>query len=234
MRTDVLAHHRVKAIDAVVIETSGTADPEAIGKLMSDHGLAEAFQLRSIVTVVAPAKLSKLLGNLPVVEAQLQCSDTIVINKTDTVDAATLHAVEAAVRALNPTARIVRASYCEFEYSLPAKPPAPPEAELATCDANPFTTAEVVWPDKRSLAEAKAWLRSLPDSILRIKGRIETPEGSYHVERTVDGLEVGATAPGPARLVLIAHDEDEADLVAAVAAVASTANPCIAEQPGRF
>ena len=88
MRDRVLAWHRESPLDAVVIETSGTADPEAIGQLMADHGLSTAFELRSIVTVAAPRKLVKLLGNLPVVEAQLCVSDRIVINKTDTVSAA--------------------------------------------------------------------------------------------------------------------------------------------------
>lgn len=220
MREDVLGHHRKKPIDAVVIETSGTADPEAIGRLMSDHGLADNFELRSIITVVAPSIITKLLGNLPVVEAQLQSSDTIVINKTDTVDENEMQAVESAMREQNPTARLLRASYCDIDFLLRDKRPQAPDGDLSTCDANPFSTLETTWPAEASLARAEAWLQTLPPTILRIKGRIQTPAGFHHIERTVDGLSIQAAEPGPSRLVLIAHDDHEDDLEAAAADVA--------------
>ncbi|MCC5836021.1 MAG: GTP-binding protein [Opitutales bacterium] len=212
MQEEVLGCHRTSPLDAVLIETSGTANPEAIGQLMANHGLASNFELRSIVTVVAPAKLPKLMGNLPVVEAQLRSSDLIVINKTDTVAAATLDCIETTIRQRNAEANIVRAEFCKFDFFLPEKRPVAPSNDLSTCEANPFTTAEVEWPKDRPLNEARAWLASLPETILRIKGRIRTPEGDWHVERTVDSLNIEPAPPGPTRLVLIAHDDDEKDL----------------------
>jgi G3E family GTPase len=225
MREEVYRYHLASPLDAVIIETSGTADPDAIGKLMTAHGLSGNFQLRSILTVVAPAKLNRLLGNLPVVEAQIQSSDWIVINKTDTADEETLARTEASIRALNPTARLVRAVQCRFDFVLPERSPAVPQGELSTCDANPFTTVETVWPQTHSVDRAKDWLTALPETILRVKGRISTPEGDWHVERTVDSLQIDPTNSGLSRIVLIAHDDHEEDLHKAIKSMPAASAP---------
>lgn len=219
MRESVMAEHRLRPLDAVIIETSGTADPEAIGCLMRDHGLADFFEVRRIISVAAPAKLPRLLGNLPVVDAQLSSSDLIILNKIDTVAPDDLDVVEASIRTLNPTAEIIRARHCRFPFSLPTTAPEMPTAPLATCDANPFSTIETRWPRDRPLDEARRWLAGLPDEILRIKGALTTPEGTWHVERTVDGLDIQPGASSSSTLVLIAHDDHLDALESAVRAL---------------
>ena len=220
LRETVLAQHRETPLDALIIETSGTADPEAIGRLLDDHGLAGAFELRRIVAIVAPGKLLRLLGNLPVVEAQLRVADLIVINKTDTAARARVAAAERAVRGLNPEATLLRAEHCRIDFALPHRPARYPRGELSTCEANPFSTREIAWPQQRGIAEVRAWLADLPASILRVKGRIRTPEGCWHIERSVDSLDItpalenipAAETDSGGTLVLIAHDADQADL----------------------
>lgn len=212
MREDVLAWHEERTLDAVIIETSGTADPVAIGKMMHDHGLGGDFEVRQIASVVAPATFLKLVRNLPVVESQIRASDLVIINKTDTADEPTLRAVEEAARELAPVATIQRAQQCLFAYELPSGQPVLPGGDLATCDANPFSTVELEGTDPGTVEDAQAWLANLPTTILRVKGRIRTDDGYYHVERTLDGLSIEPTEPGEVRLILIAHDDHEADL----------------------
>lgn len=65
LQEEVLPYHLQAALELLVIETSGTADPEAIGELMSLHGLADHFVLCRITTVVAPKTFARLLNNLP-------------------------------------------------------------------------------------------------------------------------------------------------------------------------
>jgi G3E family GTPase len=209
MRTEVLLAHHAHPLDAVVIETSGTADPEAIGELMEAHGLADFFEIRRIVTVVAPARFLTLLKNLPVMESQVQASDLILINKTDTVDTGKVDEVESSLRRLNPTTEIKRAEHCHIQFLIPKQLPNLPRAPLSTCDANPFDTIECTWPAQRGIAAAKQWLRSLPPAILRIKGCLHTPEGAWRIERTVDTLSIEpATHSQTPRLILIAHEDD--------------------------
>lgn len=217
MKEQVLTQHTAQPFDVVMIETSGIADPEAIGELMSLHGLSEYFEIRRIVCVVAAKRFLSLLKNLPAVRAQTRTSDLVILNKTDLADAATIDAVEAAVRMENPKTEILRAEHCDIEFNLSGEIRDLPRHPLFTCNANPFSTETVTWPGQRSLVDAKAWLNALPPTILRIKGTLRTPEGLWRVERTVDSLAVEAIPESEAEgIVLIAHDDNEADLNAAV------------------
>jgi G3E family GTPase len=216
MRERVTKYHHESPLDAVIIETSGMADPEAIGSLFDQHGLSADFSLRRIVTVVAPGNFLRLQANLPVVEKQILTSDLILINKTDTVEQETLSAVEKAVRQLNPSAEIVHATYCQTDLSLPERLTNIPQGQLSTCEANPFSTIELSWPSHRSVEELRTLLQSLPGTILRIKGCAETPSGCWRVERTVDTFDLQPQAVGissATTLVFIAHDDHEADLL---------------------
>ena len=209
MRNEVLQAHRECPLDAIVIETSGTADPEAIGELMDTHGLGEHFEIRRIMTVVAPARFLTLLENLPVIEAQIQASDLVIINKTDTAEAETLNVVESAIRILNPTTEITRVEQCRIDFILPNQLSNLPRAALSTCDANSFDTIECIWPAQRNIETAREWLNALPSEILRIKGSIQTPEGSWFIERTVDTLTIEPSDQTKRhRLVMIAHEDD--------------------------
>jgi G3E family GTPase len=209
MRNEVLAMHAEQPLDAVVIETSGTADPDAIGQLMNDHGLGEHFEVRRIVTVVAPARFLTLLEHLPVMESQIQASDLVIINKTDTADDATIASAEAAIRILNPTTEITRAEQCRIDFILPDRCANLPRGTLSTCDANPFDTMECLWPQERDIQSARTWLSELPAKILRIKGKLQTPEGFWSVERTVDTLSIESVPSAKNQtLVMIAHEDD--------------------------
>ena len=218
MQEQVLGSHAKAPLDAVVIETSGIADPEAIGELMSLHGLADHFEIRRIICVVAPKRFLSLLKNLPAVQAQVRTSDCIIINKTDLAEAGTVEQVEQAIRRENTEASIVRAEHCKVPFDLDRTTRELPSHPLFTCEANPFSTETVVWPAERGIDAARAWLEALPPGILRIKGTLRTPEGAWQVERTVDSLDIQPAFEDPhdETLVLIAHDDDEAELEQAV------------------
>jgi G3E family GTPase len=213
MREEVLREHRQRPLDAVIIETSGIADPKAIGTLMADHGLDQAFELRRIVTIVSPKRFPSLLENLPAIQAQVEASDEVILNKTDLADPATLVRVEALIRKHNTRAPIARTRYCRLPFDFIAGQHLTPEGAVSTAEANPYTTGAVTWPANRSIDEARQWLRSLPESILRVKGGIQTPEGFWSVEGTVDSLDIlPEDKPGKRVLVLISHDEHAAEL----------------------
>jgi len=151
------------------------------------------------------------------VQSQVCASDLVVINKTDTANEPTLHAVENKVRELNSRARLVRAERCAIDFVLPQRDTQVPQAALSTCDANPFDTtiAELGSPvDLEAVTEA---VRNLPTEILRAKGTVQTTNGWYRLERTVDHLEVHPLdTADSSRLVLLAHEEHEEQLNAAV------------------
>ncbi len=216
MRETVLPAHRANPLDAVIVETSGTANPDAIGRLILDHGLSEQFVLHRIVSIVAPLSFQKLVRNLPVLDSQIRCSDLIVINKTDTVDEATLQAVEEEIRLHNKDATLVQAQHCKTPFALTRSLRRLPQGELSTCDANPFATVSVDWPEERSIDDAHRWLEGLPASVLRVKGRIRTSDGFWQIERTVDSTDIVSISQDgvstASTLVLIAHEDHESIL----------------------
>ena len=213
LKGTILPAHKADNLDALVIETSGIADPGAISELMTNHGLHTAFELRRIVTVVAPNRLPSLLRNLPATEAQIRCADLVLLNKTDLASPESIAVAETAIRKLNPYTEILQAQHCAIDFNLGQRLRTLPPKALSTCEANPYTTGTAIWPAHKSIEEARVWLKHLPASILRIKGAIRTPEGMWRAERTVDHLEIEpAGGDMVEQLVLIAHDTHEAIL----------------------
>jgi len=200
------------APDAVIIETSGIADPQAIGTLMGSHGLGRDFTVRHIITVVSPNRFLKLLDNLPVTEAQIRGCDLVILNKCDLAGPGTIAAVRQRIRELNTRAALLETSYCGTQLDLLERVGELPCADLSTYEANPFACAKVSPACGIPHARFLHWLESLPGSILRVKGMLRTDAGWFHLEKTVDALDIAETAPpadGRSELVLIAPDERE-------------------------
>lgn len=209
----VLDEHRRDPLRAVIIETSGIADPGAIGAIMRDFSLEEHFRIHRVITIVAPDAFLKLVDNLPNIAAQVRTSDLVAINKCDLADAAALDAVEARIRGLNPGAEIVRTRFCDFDLDTAFRALPLPAGDLSTCEANPFSTETVAFPRGLPKTEIEDWLNRLPPTILRVKGYVHAREGWFRVERTTGTLELSASRPRHrAELVLIAHDDHAADL----------------------
>jgi len=212
MKETVLEEHSRDPFRAVIIETSGIADPEAIGRVMRDFGLDEHFQVEMVVSITAAKSFLKLVDNLANIAAQIRTSNLVVLNKTDLSGEAELLDVERRVRELNPEAEVVRAEYCRFPFEWISRSGELPNAPLAV-ECNPYTTETVSLPGIVSRKGLQDWLDSLPPSILRVKGSVQTDEGWVHVEKSMEGLEVSeGDAVDTPSLVLIAHDDDEEEL----------------------
>jgi G3E family GTPase len=100
---------RREKFDAIVVETSGLADPGPVmTTFILEPDLQEHFQIDSVVTVVDAVHLNQHLGTSPECERQLGFADIVVLNKTDLVDAPALEALEHSIRSINTTAAIHR------------------------------------------------------------------------------------------------------------------------------
>ncbi|HET9822238.1 MAG TPA: GTP-binding protein [Burkholderiaceae bacterium] len=95
--------------DAVIIETTGLADPGPVAQtFFVDPKLRARLRLDSITTVVDAHHVLRRLGESREAVEQVAFADQIVLNKTDLADAPQLAAVEAALRRLNPLAPFLR------------------------------------------------------------------------------------------------------------------------------
>ena len=99
-----------KAFDAIVVETTGLADPGPVAQtFFVDPVLQERLVLDSITTVVDARHIALRLDDSREAAEQIAFADQIVLNKTDLVSEDELTRVEARLRRINPLAPIHRA-----------------------------------------------------------------------------------------------------------------------------
>ena len=101
---------RKGGFDAIVVETTGLADPGPVAQtFFVDDDVRAKTRLDSVTTVVDAKHLPLRLADSREAAEQIAFADQIILNKTDLVSATELAQVEAAIRRLNPLAPIHRA-----------------------------------------------------------------------------------------------------------------------------
>jgi len=96
--------------DAILVETTGLADPAPVAQtFFMDEDVRAKTRLDAVVALVDAKHLPLRLKDSKEAEDQIAFADVIVLNKTDLVSEDELRAVEATVRAINPGARILKA-----------------------------------------------------------------------------------------------------------------------------
>jgi G3E family GTPase len=99
--------------DAIVIETTGLADPAPVAQtFFVDEDVRERTRLDAIVTVVDAKHVLARLEDSHEAEEQVAFADVLVLNKTDLVVEGELAEVEGRLRAINPYARLLRTQRC--------------------------------------------------------------------------------------------------------------------------
>ncbi len=96
--------------DAVLVETTGLADPGPVAQtFFVDAQLRAQLRLDSITTLVDARHITQQLADSREAAEQIAFADQIVLNKTDLATEAELQVVEGQLRRLNPLAPIQRA-----------------------------------------------------------------------------------------------------------------------------
>ena len=99
--------------DAILIETTGLADPAPVAQtFFVDDEVKAIAKLDSIVTVVDAKNVLARLDDSHEAAEQIAFADVILLNKADLVPAGELEALEARLRAINPTAVIHNTERC--------------------------------------------------------------------------------------------------------------------------
>jgi G3E family GTPase len=105
--------------DAILIETTGLADPGPLAQtFLDDHNIAMFSTLDAVITVADAKWTRQHLSSAPEVRTQIAFADAIILNKTDLVGSPELDDVEGELRSLNRHADIFRTQNCDLPLGL--------------------------------------------------------------------------------------------------------------------
>ncbi|MDX0423891.1 CobW family GTP-binding protein [Sinorhizobium medicae] len=102
--------------DAIIVETTGLADPVPVAQtFFMDDDVRAKTELDAVVALVDAKHLPLRLKDSREAEDQIAFADVVLLNKTDLVTPEELERVEATVRVINPSARIYRTQRSEID-----------------------------------------------------------------------------------------------------------------------
>jgi len=105
---------RRERFDAILIETTGLADPAPVAQtFFVDDEMQTKLKLDGIVTMVDAKHVLLHIDDSSECQEQLAFADVIILNKCDLVGPVDLDALERRIRGMNAVARIVRATNAE-------------------------------------------------------------------------------------------------------------------------
>jgi len=110
--------NRDRRVHYLIVETSGVSDPLPVVLTFLRSELRDRLRVDSIITVADAANFCLEAFESKAARNQLCHGDVVLLNKCDLAGAGQLHAVEHAVRTLQPQARIVRTTQCRVALPL--------------------------------------------------------------------------------------------------------------------
>ncbi|MEV5003228.1 CobW family GTP-binding protein [Nocardioides sp. LML1-1-1.1] len=208
-----------RALDVVVVEASGIAEPGALASMIAGSA-APNVRPGGVVDVVDAVEYFATVDGGGLAPARFAIATLVVLNKADLVPEETLARIEARVRERNPHAHVVRTSHGRVDPTLvyDAASEEEPEDELplaallrAERPAAPGHThaasVSVTASEPVDPAALKALLAAPPPGAYRIKGTLAVRRGSrvrgqvvHVVGRQVDVR----SCPAPERSTLVA------------------------------
>lgn len=193
LREEVMPAHEENPLDALVIETSGIADPSAIGTLIEKAGYGDRLHVQSILTVLAPQSFRKLFGKLPVMAAQLAAADTLLLNKCDLATPEQITDCRDTLLALHPQTRILETSFCQDlpDLALPRSTPLPHEP-FGKCSALRFQAETLTPPDFPDEAALRTWCGTAH----RVKGTARIGGTLCEIDLTPENLQIKRAESG--------------------------------------
>jgi G3E family GTPase len=106
---------RRASFDAIIIETTGLADPAPVAQtFFADDDIRHRAYLDAIVTVVDAVHVRARLGDSKEAVEQIAFADAIVLNKVDDLGADQLALVRAAIASVNASAPIMETNRCDI------------------------------------------------------------------------------------------------------------------------
>jgi G3E family GTPase len=198
---------RFGAIEGVVIEASGMANPKVMATMLRETRLDQQYRLATVLAVVDPGSFGKLRRTLPNIVAQIEAADVALINKTDLFPPEIVAGLAAELQSLNTGLEILPCVRGQVDPDLfgDRGGARPDGGEYAPCRDPRFETVAI--PVRRVLEPATLAerLRAVEDEMYRLKGYLQTTSGLVYVDYTKTGFNAAPVAPGPEPVVVLIH-----------------------------
>lgn len=175
------------AIGAIVLETSGAAEPLPIAWALEADDLASVVRLAAIITVVDAGEFGRSREVSPAVAAQVRAADVVVLSKLDVAATGDAAAARAALAELAPRAPVLdgghaaAAAWLDGVVDDPERAPAVVGARLSAGRPSGHGIASVALDVEPGavldLEELEDALAALPTEVVRIKGILLVVDG---------------------------------------------------------
>ena len=203
--------------EAIVIETSGVADPADIVRNLMDPVIWREAPLETVLCVVDAASSAEALNDA-LLRSQLQAADVVALSKVDLADAAGRKRIRDALKAARPAAVVVDSPHGQVPSALlfpdgPNQRAAPRDPGRRRLASDRFETFTWTSPKPVSLPCLQRAIGQLAPKLARAKGLFETVErpGRQILFQLAGGRATLAPADAPspaapcARVVFIAE-----------------------------
>ena len=119
-------------LDAVVVETSGMANPLPLQRILEDvKKVTEGhYEYKGMTALIDPDSFLDLVGAIAAVDEQVIASQRIIINKVDLTSESDLEEVRSKIRQLNSKAQVMETSFARIEGFFDAATEAAPARPL--------------------------------------------------------------------------------------------------------
>lgn len=158
--------------EAILVETTGMADPIAIAQLLAGPGLRDAFYLAHTFTLIDATAFCSTHRHILAVQHQVQIADSLVVSKMDIADDS-LDDISEALKAINPFAQQVEADqivqqpldeFSHLKRFLYGALAVPGQGGFVS---NVFKSTQVL-----TRRQWQTFIQTLPESTYRLKGYI--------------------------------------------------------------
>ena len=181
---------RFDGAEGVVIEASGMANPKVIADMLRETKLDAQYDLAHIVSIVDPGSFMKLRVTLPNIVAQIEASDTVLVNKTDLFDADTVAETTAAVTAIKPDIHLRLCAYAAADFDLFAPPATERDlhGDYAKCKDPNYDSVTVDLARDVDIEELRDRILGAEEDLYRVKGNVPSQGETVHVEYSKSGF----------------------------------------------
>jgi G3E family GTPase len=180
LRTLAAILRRSPRPEAIVIETSGVADPTDIVRNLMDPVIWREAPLETVLCVVDATAPAEALDDA-LLRSQIQAADLVALSKVDLMDAAGRGRIRDAVAAIRPAAVLVDALHGQVPLELlfpdePDRPPVPRDPGRRRPASDRFETFSWTSGQTVSLRRLQRAIGHLAPKLARAKGLFEAVE----------------------------------------------------------